>query len=70
MRSMIRSMVVVMMAGLLLVSGTGCDPCSYTAGFAGGWLAATGNVFGTTEVVCYRNGELVDCGSLPQDIAP
>ncbi len=70
MRSTIRAMVLVVMAGLLLAVSTGCDPYSYTAGFASGWLAATGNVFGTTETLCFRNGVPVDCGSLPSDIAP
>lgn len=70
MRSIPRFVVMVVMAGALLVGTTGCDPYSLSAGFVGGWLAGTGNLFGSSETLCFRNGVPIDCGMFPLNLAP
>jgi hypothetical protein len=36
-----------------------------------GWLASTTRTTAqTSEYTCYRNGEPIDCASLPEDVLP
>ena len=61
--------ILVLIVGLmLLVCGTGCDRVARlinVASFSAGWLVGQLTVPTTTETVCYRNGELIDCSEVP-----
>lgn len=52
----------------LLASGAGCNRVSRlmsVASFSAGWLVGHLTAPSTTDTVCYRNGELLDCSELP-----
>ena len=57
----------------VLLALAGCSPLwllgDTLGSFAAGWLANDW-VGGATQTTCYRNGEPVDCSSLPPDMAP
>ncbi len=61
-------LVTTLAAGVLLGS-TGCNemlPGSHMASFSAGWLVRGLTMPATTETLCYRNGELVDCSEVEQ----
>jgi len=61
----------VLVAALLIVCvmTSGCTwplVLDSAASFLAGWVA--NSLFGPKQILCYRNGQLVDCGSLPPDL--
>lgn len=68
-------MRIVMVVVLLTVAwgSVGCTPVQWVvsaAWFAGGWLARDLALGGTGALTCYRNGEIVDCATIPTDLQP
>ena len=57
----------------IILALAGCSPLwllgDTAVSLIAGWLANDW-VGGVTQTTCYRNGEPVDCSSLPADIAP
>jgi hypothetical protein len=62
-----RILVAAMLVACLMTAG-----CTWplmldsAASFVAGWVA--NSLFGPKQILCYRNGQLVDCGSLPSDL--
>lgn len=62
-----RVLVAVLLITCLVTSG-----CTWplmldsAASFLAGWVA--NSAFGPKQTLCYRNGQLVDCDSLPSDL--
>jgi len=54
-------------AVMLLTTSAGCNErfwLSNVASFSTGWLLRDSTMPTTTETLCYRNGELVDCSEV------
>jgi hypothetical protein len=67
----IRKVTIATMLAFTLVVGAGCTEWLLATGagsFTVGYLLGTNNADG--QVTCYRNGEVVDCSTLPANIAP
>ena len=64
----IRRVLVVALL-IVCVMASGCTwplMLDSAASFVAGWVA--NSLFGPKQVLCYRNGQLVDCDSLPPDL--
>ncbi len=60
-------LVATVAAVTLLGATTGCTEWlvgSHLASFGAGWLLRDLTMFTTTETLCYRNGELIDCAEV------
>ena len=66
-RSSIRSVILCVVLAAVVVAAVGCSGIELVVGaasFAGGWLANNW-LGGAQQTTCYRNGEPVDCSTLP-----
>ncbi|HPM25405.1 MAG TPA: hypothetical protein PLP66_15960 [Phycisphaerae bacterium] len=55
------------------LGGVGCTPVQWVASaacFVSGWIARDLALGGTGAPTCYRNGEIVDCATIPTDLQP
>ncbi len=62
-------LIAALTAFVLLGTATGCEEWplgSHLVTFGAGWLLRDCTMTTTTETVCYRNGEPIDCSELPQ----
>jgi len=74
-RRAFKGLICLTLVSAVLLSLTGCTAWPLwllgdtAVSFTAGWLARGQS--GTTETsTCYRNGELVDCDSLPSSLLP
>lgn len=60
-------LIAALTAYVLLGTTTGCKKWmvgSHVATFGVGWLLSDLTMPTTTETLCYRNGELIDCSEM------
>ncbi len=65
----IRICVSSVLAVGMVAGSAGCTQ-DFLTGFAAGWFTGTRGLLGTTEFTCFRNGQPVDCDTLPVDLLP
>ncbi len=65
--AILRVLVAALLIVCVMAGGCTCPlMLDSAASFLAGWVA--NSLFGPKQVLCYRNGQLVDCGSLPPDL--